>query len=65
LSESQLEILKTIQNEFVKNLAGGKIEIAACFSMHGTAESGVRLEEHEQNAKNKRREANFLQDINK
>jgi hypothetical protein len=54
-----------IQNEFVKSLAGGKIETAVVTSVHTSANPNGNLEEHQQNTKNKQREANFLRDINK
>ena len=63
LTNSQRERLKSIQQEFIKSLVSGKIETAVASSVHEKA-GGAPLEEHEQNTKNKQREANFLRDIN-
>jgi hypothetical protein len=65
LSGPQLEKLKAVQHEFIKSLASGKVETAVGSSAQEKADTGVRLEEHEQNTKNKQREATFLLDINR
>lgn len=64
LSASQIEKLKAVKTEVLKRLTSKKIEVSLTSYSHDTFET-AQLGEHEQNAKNKQREAKFLREIEK